>query len=243
MTEQEQEIRATIEAMRTVDNQVFEVRAIEANNLAYNRKCTVSGFYDDYDRMACDVAHLDNEATPEAIWLSLNPVNPNCLCWAYNQLEGNPQHTTKDDHILRRTWFFVDCDPIREYPLNIKDVSSTDEELECSRQVALQVIEELKTLTGQEHNILAMSGNGYHILYRIDKPNDDESEREIQNLLTHLVGCRFSERVEIDVKVCNAARMIKLYGTWGRKGYQVPRVGRMWRKSQIVENRGLGGVL
>lgn len=62
------------------------------------------------------------------------------------------------------------------------------------------------------------SGNGYHALFRIDLPNDDESKLLVQRVLQAL-DFRFSTAtVKIDVSVYNPSRITKLYGTTACKG-------------------------
>ena len=64
-----------------------------------------------------------------------------------------------------------------------------------------------------------MSGNGAHLLYRLDNlPNDEEHTTLIQNCIA-VIGARFSDKtVDIDRKVFNPAGLCKLYGALVRKG-------------------------
>jgi hypothetical protein len=76
-----------------------------------------------------------------------------------------------------------------------------------------------------------MSGNGYHLLYPIDLPNDDESRLIVVGVLKTLA--RFdSEHVSIDQSVFNAARITKFYGTTGRKGHETESTPH--RQSRLV---------
>ena len=62
------------------------------------------------------------------------------------------------------------------------------------------------------------SGNGAHLLYRVDLPNDRASLDLVKGVLEAL-SFRFSdERVSVDITTANAARIWKLYGTTARKG-------------------------
>jgi hypothetical protein len=66
--------------------------------------------------------------------------------------------------------------------------------------------------------VAADSGNGAHIIYAVDLPNDTDSLVLIRRVLEAL-SFKFSDsKVEIDTSVCNAARITKLYGTTARKG-------------------------
>ena len=58
------------------------------------------------------------------------------------------------------------------------------------------------------------SGNGYHLRYRIDLPNDSAAHELVRSVL-HSLAERYSM---LDVTNHNAARVAKLPGTWARKG-------------------------
>jgi len=65
---------------------------------------------------------------------------------------------------------------------------------------------------------MADSGNGAHLLYRIDLPNDDESMDLVKGCLTVLDTLFSNGSVSVDAANFNAARIWKLYGTTSRKG-------------------------
>lgn len=232
-------IRRTIERMKSQEGQVFEVRAIDVPQ-AYGSPATFSGYYDDYDRMAIDICGLEQEYRPPAIWCTLNPVYPDLLCWADNCLVKWPAHTTADQHILRRGKLFVDVDTVKVPGVGISDISATDQELEYARTRAREIREYLRdNYIKTEPSLIGMSGNGYHLLYDIDKPNTEKSRDTLEQFLAHLSE-RFSDQyVEVDETVFNASRMIKIYGTWARKGFHVPRLGRVHRKSYILQENEL----
>ncbi len=83
------------------------------------------------------------------------------------------------------------------------------------------------------HPIIADSGNGGHLLYEIDLPNDEESLRFIAGALAEL-DRRYSDSiVTVDTTSANAARIWKAYGTVARKGDSIPQ--RPHRLSRILE--------
>ena len=72
-----------------------------------------------------------------------------------------------------------------------------------------------------ESIILADSGNGAHILVRIDLPNDDPSKELIERCIA-AIFFRFNDNLEsVDQTVTNASRIWKLYGTLACKGEEV----------------------
>lgn len=70
--------------------------------------------------------------------------------------------------------------------------------------------------------VLADSGNGAHLLGRIDLPNDLESTSIIKKCLEAL-SVRFTDdSIAVDLTTFNAARIWKLYGTFACKGDSTP---------------------
>ena len=86
--------------------------------------------------------------------------------------------------------------------------------------------------TGFPAPILADSGNGAHLLYSIDLPNDDASRLLIKRCLEVLDILFSDDKTTIDTANFNTARIWKLYGTMSRKGDHTPE--RLHRKSRIM---------
>ena len=80
--------------------------------------------------------------------------------------------------------------------------------------------------------VLADSGNGAHLLYAINLPNDTDSTELVKNVLTAL-DFKFSRKSQqVDCTTFNASRLIKLYGTKSSKGDHTPE--RPHRISRII---------
>ncbi len=121
----------------------------------------------------------------------------------------------------------MDFDPVRP-----SGVSATDAEKKAARQRALEAREFLREI-GWPEPVVGDSGNGYHLLYRIELPNDRESLELVKGTLEAL-AFRFSDRaVEVDTTTCNAARIWKLYGTTARKGDDTE--DRPHRRSRLLQ--------
>ena len=133
------------------------------------------------------------------------------IYWLLNPLPISWQGTTaKDVDIERRRWLLIDCDPRRTGV-----VSSTDDEKEAARLKMIEVGEYL-SIRGWPAPIIADSGNGWHLLYRIDLPGDDGG---LVHRVLMALDRRFSnQEISIDTKVGNASRICKLYGTLAAKG-------------------------
>src|SRR5207249_11839599 len=80
------------------------------------------------------------------------------------------------------------------------------------------------TLQGfpEDECIVADSGNGAHLLYRIDMSNNEQTKTMLETILKN-VATKFSKgNIKIDPVVFNAARGWKVYGTQCFKGDLAP---------------------
>ncbi len=168
-------------------------------------------------------------STVNGVYITLNEVAPALLARRANRVKmrlGRKDATTADSDIVRRRWFPVDIDPVRP-----SGVSSTAEE----HALALKKAEDLAAWLG-EHGfpepVRGDSGNGAHLLYRVDLPNDDDSRQLVQQALAVLSALFSDERCSIDTAVYNAGRIWKLYGTVSRKGDWT--ADRPYRRSRLV---------
>ena len=118
--------------------------------------------------------------------------------------------------VLRRHWLLIDCDPDR--PAN---TSATDAEKAKARALMEAIGKHLKAL-GWPSPVVADSGNGYHLLYKIDLPADDDAAELVRNVLIALAKQFDTEGCKVDRKVFDAPRLVKLYGTEARKGEATP---------------------
>jgi hypothetical protein len=175
-----------------------------------------SGYFDNLDMLAEKAANLDTLPEVAGIYVTLNTVDPALLSRRANRVKmnlGRKDSTTSDADVVRRRWFPVDLDPVRP-----SGVSSTDEEHQTAIVRAAEIAAYLGREQGWPAPIMADSGNGAHLLYRIDLPNDDESMDLVKGGLT-VLDTLFSEgSVSVDAANFNAARIWKLYGTTSRKG-------------------------
>jgi hypothetical protein len=215
------EIRRTVELV-CQPGEVYELRALGT------LKGTVSGYYDNLEALvfaaiACseqvytdERGHMRAGYHAEAVYLTLNPVKRDLFARSANELTLYAKHTSGDAEIVRRQWLLIDADPKRP-----SGISSTDAEHALALARASEVQDYL-TRSGWPAGILADSGNGAHLLYRVDLPNDDTS-RDLLKRVIEALDLKFGDAaVGIDKKTFNAARICKLYGTVARKGSNVP---------------------
>ena len=77
--------------------------------------------------------------------------------------------------------------------------------------------------------MLCDSGNGWHLLYRIDLPNSRDATEIVQSVLSRL----HQLFPMVDAGNFDAPRLCKLYGSWARKGDHSEE--RPWRRSALIE--------
>jgi hypothetical protein len=195
-----------------------------------------SGYFDDFALLAESAATLDRRADVSGVYWTLNPVNPDCLHRAKNHVrewasKSKGGATTADAEILRRRFLFLDFDGASR-PAGI---SATRHELEAAKEKARSVAQ---FLAGRkwEAPIAAMSGNGYHLLYRTELPNDRESTELVRKFLASLSLMFDDDTTKVDTSVFNASRICKVYGTAAKKGDDTPE--RPHRRSMLLRMAG-----
>ena len=202
--------------------QVVEVRAL-------TDQFTHSGYFSDHAALIKAVEPLDTDSSVHGIYVTLNEVNPALLSRRANRIKmrlGKKDSTTSAADILRRRWLPIDIDPLRP-----SGVSSTDEEHGLALAKAEEIARWMAGL-GFPEPVRADSGNGAHLLYRIDLPNDEAATALVKACLATLDTLFSDERVNVDTANFNAARIWKLYGTISRKGDNTPE--RPYRRSRII---------
>lgn len=198
-----------------------EVRII-GNNI------TASGYFKDVDTLLKNLKQYENRQGLN-FYFVMNSVNEGCYSRQQRDCfieinRNNKTPTTSDKDIVKRNWLLLDIDCERP-----SGVSSTDTELQKAKDKANKVYRYLKN-EGFEQPIVAYSGSGTHLLYRISL---DPSETQLVKDSLLALDMMFSdEEVKIDTSVFNASRITKLYGTMAVKGRNTKE--RPHRLSKIV---------
>jgi hypothetical protein len=190
------------------DGQRVEIRAPKVRGRTYAR-------FTDPAAAANQALRWSGKAP--GVYFTLNPVQ--------GDIPAN--RAAKDADVLRRRWLLIDCDPTRP-----ADTSATDAEKAAAIARAGE-IREFLTGRGFPAPIEADSGNGGHLAYRIELPNDDQSRDLIKAVLTALEERFGTAAAKIDVSVYNASRICKLYGTKACKGRDTPE--RPHRYSRVTK--------
>ena len=198
---------------------VVETRILDAPKAK-----TIAGYFNDWDKLQQEVSKHDGRGN---IYITLNPANPALLARANNRLIERPKNTTTDTDITERRWLLVDCDPVRP-----AGIMATNEEKQAAQDKIKQVYAFLKG-KGWPDPVVCDSGSGYHFLYRINLPNDNQSKELLSECLKALSLKFDDQQVNIDKAVFNAARITRLYGTMNCKGENIPE--RPHRRSGIIK--------
>ncbi len=205
-------------------NSVYEIRNITT-------KAVYSGFFDNFNTMALAAEEQSEVVGCPNTYFTLNPVNKEKLQQAPNNTIGKVGVggvTTKNGDTLKRTLLLIDCDPTRP-----SGTSSNKEEHEAALDKAKDIRTYLSN-NGFPPPLYGDSGNGAHLVYKVDMPNDPASEEVIKTLLKTLSYNFDDEKVSVDKAVYKAAQLSKVYGTMARKGENTDEE-RPHRRSKIIE--------
>ena len=202
---------------------VTELRALGGRSILH-------GFFDSSHIDLMAQCAVDLQSSSKGVYFVPQPVGKPATNVVVPAKSGSG---TADTDVTHRHWLLVDIDPVRP-----ADCSSTHDESNHAWQVAM-VVYQLLHDAGICRPVVGFSGNGWHLNYPIDLPNDEDSRVVIQTLLHGLNVRAGNEKAKVDTKTFNAARIWKLYGTISRKGE--PTEERPHRQSFLV-TRKLDGI-
>lgn len=215
MNYDENEIRKTFDLM--VDGLV-EVRILGS--------LTATGYFTDVEILLDNLKNYEKR-TGLIFYFTMNEVNQGCYsrqqkdCFVENK-KNVP--TTSDKDIEKLKWLLIDLDCERP-----TGVSSSDAELKKAQDKANVVYKYLRN-EGFEKPIVANSGSGVHLLYKI---NVAVGEFQLVKDCLLALDMMFSDdEVKVDTSVFNPSRITKLYGTMAGKGRNTKE--RPHRLSKII---------
>lgn len=199
------------------DGALYEIRILKGRQV-------ISGYFTDTSTL--ERAFQKVNLRDANVFYTLNRIDP--ACYSRNQKDRFLQEkvTTSDSDITDYQWLLIDLDPVRR-----TGISSTNSELIMAHDKAKAVVKYLRGM-GFEAPIMALSGNGIHLLYKIALDNNPENVQLVETCLKALDLLFSDEHVEIDKKVFNPARISKLYGTTAQKGASTKE--RPHRMSRII---------
>jgi hypothetical protein len=204
------------------ENKPFEVCVMKPkekkselwNNETVSGSGIAAGWFDDHEAVA-KLARPLNKVEAEGVYVSLNRCKKALMARASGRLKANGNRT-KDDEIYRITNILIDVDPIRP-----SGISSSEKEHNRAIQKAKEIRRDLKRQGFPNHPIVD-SGNGAQLVIKTDLANNEQNVRLIKQFL-HALALKFDDdHVKIDESVFNPSRLIKLPGTYARKGENLP---------------------
>lgn len=201
-----EKIKQSIELLKP-NNELYEIRILQTSG---KFKTTISGYFKGTKNL--EKAFKTVDLRRANVFFTLQKVDDVCYAMEQHEQFLQVKDTTSDKDITEYEWLLVDVDPKRK-----SGVSSTDAELKKAEVISERVVEYLENM-GFSTPIRAKSGNGCHLLYKIDLPKTDENEMLIKKCLQSLDYLFTDDTCEIDKSVYNPARICKLYGTMARKG-------------------------
>lgn len=226
-TVNQSDVRRSLELL-LCDGGIVEIRALNAYDRKEEYKVTRTGYFD-RDHITASVqavCSMVNAWHASGVYVTLNPVMPALLARSANKVKTAPKgESTKDAEITGIRWILIDCDPIRP-----AGISASDEELGLAAEKVKEVGRYLEQ-EGFARPVIAMSGNGWHLLYEVKLPVEDSAL--VAQLLKTLDQMFSDDKVKIDTSVFNPSRITKLYGTSARKGDSTP--DRPHRVSKLIE--------
>lgn len=215
----ELELRKAIEQLHP-NGELFEIRIISSDK----RKKPASGYFKTADDLLEAFKTYDLRNTN--VYITLQQINSALFSRQQSNRFVAGANSTQDNEVSGYKWLFIDLDP--ERPTGI---SSSDDELKKSFELAKKVKLFLKDY-GFEDPVRAVSGNGAHLLYRINLANTDENKALIEKCLKVLSMLFDTDEVKVDTTNFNQSRVCKLYGSLAQKGANTS--DRPHRMSRII---------
>ena len=186
---------------------IYELRILMTD--FYNTKLSAYFDRDDPDTVINQMLHWRYPENCCINWyLTSNPAKYYCVAREqFNDLR-KCRVMTQDDDIDHLSWLAFDIDA--EHPAG---TSATDNEKAAAKEQA-QALYSFMNGSGFHNPEIVDSGNGYHLKYRIDLPNDKENRAYIESIFDLL----HKQFPSIDQSIKNPSRILKLPGTMAMKG-------------------------
>lgn len=212
-------------------------------------------YYDNHKELAQSVLRLDSDPRVVSLYYVINAVRPNLpkqrgitvnpdAAQVDILLDGPTQQLTSNDDVETFNWLFIDVDTTRVPHLletdkkefdRIQHEPSTKEEKASAEVIAKSVAEFLVEEKKWPQPLLGDSGNGFHILAKVNLLNSAHNKNILIDCLKALAAKFDAPAAGIDASVFNPARLTRAYGTTTRKGTNTEE--RPYRQNKLFEPR------
>jgi hypothetical protein len=199
---------------------VEEGEALEVTGLYPGGRCPLVAHATTFADLLRLLEAADRMPGLHGLYMVANQINPTMVA----RYEPNRWHKAKngrasDKDISHRRVVYIDLDSERP-----RGVSATDEEKRPVYDVADSVQEYLEQALGVPGAIgRGDSGNGLSLFVAVEStPPTQEDDRKLERFFRMLHVKFGTDRVSIDQKVYNPARLVPAFGTMKRKGVNTP---------------------
>ena len=206
-------------------NQLTEIR------LLANDGRTASGIFDNIDEIVKAIAPYTND------WNAYYTINrlPDDVRGLpqYNKIIVRPKQTCNDNMMVARDYVCIDLDSRR-----LSGTNATDEQVEFTKKKANEVYQYLVNV-GFNPPTVVFSSNGVHMYLRCAMLNNEKNTALVKRFLQALSMMFTDEHTDVDEKVFNCARIMRLPSTYSCKGNtsDASRPQRLCKFVKISENK------
>ncbi|MDP9359199.1 MAG: hypothetical protein M3R02_28730 [Chloroflexota bacterium] len=203
------------------------VHEVRIPNPRDRRLGVVSGYFGDEEAFVEAVASVDGRGA-EAVYCTLNPLNPALFSRVSNCLKPNAKPLTSDVDVPVYRNLLIDIDPVRP-----SRISATDAERVVALTTTDAIVSFLIEQGWPDPIVHGSSGNGGLLIYRLrDLPTTPENTRLVKTVLESLASLFNTPAVKVDTSVANPSRLVKVIGTVAAKGDHTQ--DRPWRRAEGV---------
>ena len=206
-------------------NQLTEIRLLS------NDGRTASGIFDNIDEIVKAIAPYTNDWN---IYYTINRLPDDVRGLPqYNKIIVRPKQTCNDNMMVARDYVCIDLDSRR-----LSGTNATDEQVEFTKKKANEVYQYLVNV-GFNPPTVVFSSNGVHMYLRCAMLNNEKNTKLVKRFLQALSMMFTDEHTDVDEKVFNCARIMRLPSTYSCKGntMDASRPQRLCKFVKISENK------
>ena len=206
-------------------NQLTEIRLLS------NDGRTASGIFDNIDEIVKAIAPYTNDWN---LYYTINRLPDDVRGLPqYNKIIVRPKQTCNDNMMIARDYVCIDLDSRR-----LSGTNATDEQVEFTKKKANEVYQYLINV-GFNPPTVVFSSNGVHLYLRCTMINNEKNTKLVKRFLQALSMMFTDEHTDVDEKVFNCARIMRLPSTYSCKGntMDASRPQRLCKFVKINENK------
>lgn len=206
-------------------NQLTEIR------LLANDGRTASGIFDNIDEIVKAIVPYTNDWN---IYYTINRLPDDVRGLPqYNKIIVRPKQTCNDNMMIARDYVCIDLDSRR-----LSGTNATDEQVEFTKKKANEVYQYLVNV-GFNPPTVVFSSSGVHLYLKCAMQNNEKNTKLVKRFLQALSMMFTDEHTDVDEKVFNCARIMRLPSTYSCKGntMDASRPQRLCKFVKISDNK------